>query len=108
MLNPKYSSRFKKDLKLVSKRKYGIRKLFDLMTQLQMEEILDPSYQKHELIGKYRGFMECHIEPEWLLIYRVAEKRRQYILSVQVHTVICFEVIIATSFFEKTGQLIDV
>jgi mRNA interferase YafQ len=43
------------------------------MTQLTKEESLDPKYRNHKLTGNYRDHWECHIEPDWLLIYRLTK-----------------------------------
>lgn len=65
------SNRFKKDLKLAKKRGYNLEHLNKVIDQLAKGEQLDSKYHDHELIGNYSGFRECHIEPDWLLIYRI-------------------------------------
>jgi len=69
MLNPIYTNQFKKDLKVATKRRKDINKLKKLISQIVNEEILEAKYKKHKLIGNYKGRWECHIEPDWLLIY---------------------------------------
>jgi mRNA interferase YafQ len=71
MLKPIYTNQFKRDLKLIKKRGKNIRKLKSIITKVSNEELLDPKYKEHKLIGKYKGRLECHIEPNWLLIYQV-------------------------------------
>lgn len=66
-----YTNQFKKDFKLVSKRGYDMSRLCTVMKALENEEVLDPIYKEHRLIGNYKGFLECHIEPDWLLIYKI-------------------------------------
>lgn len=66
-----YSSQFKKDIKLISKRGFNIRNLYMVMKSLENEEILNAKYHEHQLSGKYNGYLECHIEPDWLLIYKI-------------------------------------
>lgn len=65
------SNRFKKDLKLAKKRGCNIQRLRDVVNTLAREEKLDEKYRDHGLTGDFNGFRECHIEPDWLLVYRV-------------------------------------
>lgn len=73
MLNPKTTTLFKKDLKSVQKRNKDMSKLKDLLNKLVNEIPLDPQYKDHALTGNYKGDRECHIEPDWLLIYTIIE-----------------------------------
>ncbi|MCL1891130.1 MAG: type II toxin-antitoxin system YafQ family toxin [Coriobacteriia bacterium] len=73
MLAANYSTRFKKDIKLVEKRGYAMQKIFDVMVAIQNESKLDERLKAHALIGDYTGYMECHIEPDWLLVYKIDE-----------------------------------
>lgn len=66
----KYSSRIKKDIKVCQKRNYDISKLEKIIEKLMIPEPLEMKNQDHNLSGNYMGFRECHIEPDWLLIYR--------------------------------------
>ncbi|MFI3175276.1 MAG: type II toxin-antitoxin system YafQ family toxin [Bacillota bacterium] len=68
-LDIKFTSQFKKDLKLAKKQNKPIDELFDVIEQLANQESLSLHYKDHALIGKYSGYRECHIEPDWLLIY---------------------------------------
>ena len=70
MLDIVPSNRFKKDLKLVKKRGLKIDNLRMVITLLAAEQKLDEKHRDHALTGNYRGFRECHVEPDWLLIYR--------------------------------------
>ncbi|OUO26568.1 type II toxin-antitoxin system YafQ family toxin [Eubacterium sp. An3] len=65
----KFTTQFKKDLKLAKKQNKNLDKLFDVIDLLSSDQKLDDKYQDHELSGKYKGVRECHIEPNWLLIY---------------------------------------
>lgn len=65
------SNRFVKDLKLAIKRGCNIQELDNVVTSLANNEVLSPKYKDHALLGKYSDFRECHIEPDWLLIYRI-------------------------------------
>jgi mRNA interferase YafQ len=71
MLTPDYSSRFKKDLKLMEKRGLKMREIYEVMLSLQNEEPLPPFRRDHTLAGNYIGYRECHIDPDWLLIYKI-------------------------------------
>ena len=71
MLKVVYSSKFKKDYKLIKKRGYNISKFEKLLAMLTNEEKLPQNYLDHALTGDFIGFRECHIEPDWLLIYEI-------------------------------------
>lgn len=71
MLNIVSSTKFKKDLKRTAKRGYNIDLLEEVVTMLANEEELPAKYHDHQLTGSCEGFRECHIQPDWLLIYRV-------------------------------------
>ena len=74
MLKIRYFSRFKKDYKLMQKRGYDLEKLKTAVRMLCNAESLPEKYKDHLLSGNYAGFRECHIEPDWLLIYKVEEE----------------------------------
>ena len=67
----RFTAQFKKDLKLSRKQGKNTDKLFEVIEKLACGEKLDPKYRDHELTGNYRGCRECHIEPDWLLVYEV-------------------------------------
>ena len=71
MLNPKEKTQFKKDIKVIRKRGKDLAKLKFVVAELVNERPLNPEYRDHYLIGNYKGDRECHIEPDWLLIYTV-------------------------------------
>lgn len=71
MLKPEYTTKFKKDLKVVEKRKLNIEELKDIIKKLCMEEALPLKNKDHNLSGQWTGCRECHIAPDWLLIYQV-------------------------------------
>ena len=66
-----FTSQFKKDLKLAKKQNKDLGKLFEVIDILANGEILDAKYKDHSLTGNYRETRECHIEPDWLLIYEI-------------------------------------
>ncbi len=73
MYEIKYTNRMKKDLKLIRKQGKNLEKLIDILDLLAMGETLPEKNKDHQLQGEYREFRECHIEPDWLLIYRIDE-----------------------------------
>ena len=71
MLKIRYSSRFKKDFKTIVKRGYDVRLLEEVLNIQAQEEALPQKYLDHPLAGNYAGHRECHITPDWLLIYKI-------------------------------------
>ncbi len=71
MLEIVMSNRFKKDLKLASKRGYNLDLLDEVVEKLANQQKLEERYRDHDLSGNYAGFRECHIQPDWLLVYRI-------------------------------------
>lgn len=65
------SNQFKKDLKLAKKRGYNIEHLRTVVRRLANGEMLEAKYRDHIMTGDYIGFRECHVEPDWLLVYRI-------------------------------------
>ena len=80
MLKVRYSSKFKKDFKIIVKRGYDISLFEEVLTLLREEKILPEKYNDHALKGDYIGHRECHITPDWLLIYRI--NNNELILSL--------------------------
>jgi mRNA interferase YafQ len=74
MRKPSFTRRFEKDLKRMGKRGKELQKIKEVMGQLIAEEQLAERYRDHTLIGNYQGRRECHIEPNWLLIYKLEEE----------------------------------
>lgn len=71
MLDIIASNQFKKDLKLAKKRGLKLEHLSSVINTLDKQEKLAAKYRDHNLTGDYQGFRECHVEPDWLLIYRI-------------------------------------
>ncbi len=69
----RFTNQFKKDLKLAQKQHKNIDKLLAVIEKLANGEKLEPKFQDHYLSGKYEGCRECHLEPDWLLIYEVID-----------------------------------
>lgn len=74
MLEVVLSTRFKKDLKTASKRGYNLELLKDVVDKIASRQQLPEKNRDHELSGDYAGFRECHVAPDWLLVYRVVEE----------------------------------
>ena len=68
------SNRFRKDLKLAAKRGCDLALLNSIVDRLAQGETLPAKHRDHSLTGDYIGFRECHIQPDWLLIYRTEEE----------------------------------
>ena len=81
MLDIVFSNRFKRDLKLLSKRGMDLELLDEIVTKLAKGQPLDAKNKDHPLSGNYIGFRECHIQPDWLLIYRINEEELYLFLS---------------------------
>jgi len=67
------TSQFKRDVKRIKQRGKDLDKLKRVLETLVREEKLAPKYRDHVLVGQYKGTRECHIEPDWLLIYELAK-----------------------------------
>ena len=63
------TNRFEKDVKKMKKRGKSFTEFKDVIITLSKGLPLNPKYKDHKLIGNYKGTRECHIEPDWLLIY---------------------------------------
>lgn len=71
MLNVRYSAKFKKDFKLAQKRGLPMQELKNIIEKLAAGKTLSAKHRDHALSGNYTMFRECHIRPDWLLIYRI-------------------------------------
>lgn len=81
MLKVVFTNQFKKDVKLAAKRHYDLDLLDKVITTLANRQPLPPKHKDHALKGDYVGLMECHITPDWLLIYKVYENDLVLLLS---------------------------
>ena len=70
----KFTNQFKRDLKLAKKQKRDLDKLFEVVNILADGGVLDAKYHDHDLLGTYKGTRECHIEPDWLLVYELRDE----------------------------------
>ncbi len=69
------TTQFKKDYKLAVKRGCDIELLMKVVSLLANGEQLPSEYRDHSLNGNYSGYKECHIQPDWLLVYKIVEKQ---------------------------------
>lgn len=87
MLTIKYQTIFKKDYKRIKKRGYEIRLLKEVIGILAEGKALPEKYKDHELIGDYKGCRECHVLPDWLLVYEVIDKELLlYLMRTGTHS----------------------
>lgn len=68
------TAQFKKDIKLAHKRGKDLNKLKEVLQLLVSSSPLPSKLRDHFLVGQYKGTRECHIEPDWLLIYEASEE----------------------------------
>jgi len=80
MYSLEFTNQYLRDLKLARKRKLNESKLNDLIKCLLSGNPLPPKHKDHVLVGNYKGLNECHIEPDWLLIYERKETIKLIIL----------------------------
>ncbi len=83
MLKIRVHNKFKKDLKLISKRGYDEEKLWEVVEKIANGIPLPPNNRDHALTGNYIGCRECHIEPDWLLVYEI---RKDELLLLLIRT----------------------
>ncbi len=70
----KYTTQFKKDYKRVKKQRKDIEKLKLIINQLQQNKKLEPRYCDHSLSGNWKGYRDCHIESDGILIYKISNR----------------------------------
>ena len=70
MLTVRYSTRFRRDFKICVKRRYDMNLLQQAIDILRIPDQLPPKNRDHDLTGDYAGHRECHLSPDWLLIYK--------------------------------------
>ncbi len=84
MLKLNSSNKFKKDLKLCQKRNYDLSLLQRTIDILRVPAQLNPAQRDHKLTGNHNGERECHISPDWLLIYRI-NNEELYLVRTGTH-----------------------
>jgi len=70
----RFAGAFRRDLKRVTRRRYRLDDLDVIVTALREGEHLAPSARDHPLKGEWRGYRECHVAPDWLLVYKVTDE----------------------------------
>lgn len=75
MLELVTTGQFRKDYKRMKKRGYDLHLLEEVIELLLNEQLLEERYRDHGLAGNYLGFRECHILPDWLLIYAIDKEQ---------------------------------
>lgn len=65
------STKFRRDVKRLRRQGANLTRLEAVIDALVAQELLDERYRDHALVGNWRGFRECHIQPDWLLLYRI-------------------------------------
>ena len=83
MLKLEFTTKFAKDLKLMKARGQNEDLLWAVVDKLLKEEKLEPKYKDHQLVNSrnYKNMRECHIEPDWLLVYYKTKDRITLVLS---------------------------
>ncbi|MBP5407628.1 MAG: type II toxin-antitoxin system YafQ family toxin [Bacilli bacterium] len=74
------TNKFLKDLRLAKKRGLDLSLLDEVVTKLANQEVLDEKYHDHALSGDFSDFRECHIKPDWLLIYAIDDEELELFL----------------------------
>ena len=81
MLDIQYEKSFKKDYKRMLKHGCNPQNLQDVLSFLVNQQPLPEKYRDHNLSGNYTGYRECHIEPDWLLIYKIFNDKLVLVLT---------------------------
>ena len=90
MYNIVSSTKFKKDLKVAIKRGYDMRLLDEVVSKLANGETLPDKNKDHALVGNFAGCRECHITPDWLLIYEIDDgELLLYLTRTGSHSDLC-------------------
>jgi len=69
-----FTNEFKRNVKSMAKRGYNMDLLAETVDLLKIDGNLPEKYKKHKLVGEFKGFYECHIQPDWLLVWREQKK----------------------------------
>lgn len=86
MMNIVFSNKYKKAYKLAKKRGLDVSLLNDVVHQLAEGITLDPKYKDHQLSGTYKAYRECHIQFDWVLVYRIVRNRCElYLYDTGTH-----------------------
>ncbi len=80
-----WTKKFSKDVKRAKRHNWNLESLWNIIEILQSTDTLSKEYKPHPLKGKYLGYMECHIEPDWLLIWK-ADREAVYLTRTGTHS----------------------
>ncbi len=80
MYSIKTTNKFEKDLILCIRRNYDISILNEILIALESDGILNSQYKPHRLKGNLKGYWECHLKPDWLLIWKIDSKLKEIVL----------------------------
>ncbi len=87
MLNVFFSNQFKRDYKKAVKRHCDTDELFKVIELLKNQQPLPPEKRDHALTGDYSGYRECHVHPDFLLVYKVVDSQLQlYLYRTGTHS----------------------
>ena len=75
MLDFAFTNQFKKDLKLMEKRHRDMDKIYEIIALLIWDEPLPERCREHGLSGNYEGLTDCHVEGDWIMIYRKSDEK---------------------------------
>lgn len=78
-LTIRQSTTFKRDVKRLHRQKADLLQLQVIVEMLAAQQALDEKHRDHFLIGDWKGYRECHIKPDWLLIYRIEDDELQLV-----------------------------
>ena len=81
MLEVRYLNKFKRDVKHLQKQGKDLQKLREVIELLANEQPLPEKYRDHKMTGNWNDFRDCHIEPDWVLIYRIEDNKLTLSLS---------------------------
>ena len=81
MLEVRYLNKFKRDVKRLQKQGKDLQKLREVIELLANEQPLPEKYRDHKMTGNWNDFRDCHIEPDWVLIYRIEDNKLTLSLS---------------------------
>ena len=82
-----FSNQFKKDLKLLKKRGKDLDKIFEIIIRLIWEEPLPERYREHNLHGNLEGYTECHVEVDWIVLYKKIAKQSFFHTPEHIQTI---------------------
>jgi len=74
MFRIKVTRKFEKDIILCFRRNYEMENLTKILNQLETNGVVNAQHKPHKLKGNYKGYWECHIKPDWLLIWKTTPK----------------------------------